>query len=740
MYYNDSSDGTIWSRGRDYKASFSSQGVTYFPAFGPRQPHAVSHALSPDLVTIGGEPLVFEPSAPAARHGDHVEIDRRGFIESYDLSIDTVEQRFEFPSLPRGGELVVHIPVASELESREGDQGIEFRGALGSVLYGRATAIDGAGRTVPALTELEDGSIVIHVDDRFLATAIMPLVIDPVVQSFQINTSNTTPSSPDAAYDASTHSWCVVYLEPFSGTQNDLFVGFLLNDGQPVGGYYVAAQLSWDHVRVANLALAHQFLIVGAATCCVGPRFIEGLETRAGVFDVSGAEGGFEIHSPFDLVNPDVGGDPWVGSGPSYYCLVYNRILAADHYSIAARLVDSNATLVGSEINLSNFAHTIDTLPAISKSDRTSEWLIVWQRDSTSSSTSDIWGARVRWDGTVSAGPFQISLPLDPQPKYLPSASSLLNGTDDNLVAWQENFTTDNDIEVALVQGGTILDVNSLSYMENFDLYLDQIEPSVDSDGERFVVSYSESPNYNVYASELYVLNNQLQLAQAHVDLFAGVSPQQERRPRAVSMAAAGETDPVLKHRFLCTWDVAPGSSGYGAILGSFFDVFNADEAVSFCFGDGSSVPGCPCSNTGFPGRGCDNSSHTGGALLTASGVASIAGDTLLFTTQAEKATALSVVNQGDAQVSPTAFGQGLRCAGGHVKRLYSHSASGGSISAPTGTDPNVHTRSAALGDPLVAGSVRYYYVYYRDQTVLGGCPSTATFNTTQSVQVTWAP
>jgi hypothetical protein len=35
---------------------------------------------------------------------------------------------------------------------------------------------------------------------------------------------------------------------------------------------------------------------------------------------------------------------------------------------------------------------------------------------------------------------------------------------------------------------------------------------------------------------------------------------------------------------------------------------------------------------------------------------------------------------------------------------------------------------------------VRYYYVYYRDQTVLNGCPSGSTFNATQSVAVTWAP
>jgi hypothetical protein len=99
----------------------------------------------------------------------------------------------------------------------------------------------------------------------------------------------------------------------------------------------------------------------------------------------------------------------------------------------------------------------------------------------------------------------------------------------------------------------------------------------------------------------------------------------------------------------------------------------------------------------------------------------------------------LSIVGQADAQIPALTFGQGLRCAGGHLKRLYTHSASSGSITAPSGADVSVHARSAALGDTLSAGSVRYHYVYYRDQNVLGGCPAAATFNITQSVAVTWA-
>jgi hypothetical protein len=111
----------------------------------------------------------------------------------------------------------------------------------------------------------------------------------------------------------------------------------------------------------------------------------------------------------------------------------------------------------------------------------------------------------------------------------------------------------------------------------------------------------------------------------------------------------------------------------------------------------------------------------------------------VVFTTTGEKPTATSVVLQGD-NVSATgvAFGQGVRCVAGSLKRLYVKTASGGSITAPQGTDLQVHVRSAALGDAIVPGTHRYYGVYYRDPTVLGGCPSTSTFNITQQVDVLW--
>lgn len=150
----------------------------------------------------------------------------------------------------------------------------------------------------------------------------------------------------------------------------------------------------------------------------------------------------------------------------------------------------------------------------------------------------------------------------------------------------------------------------------------------------------------------------------------------------------------------------------------------------------------CPCGNppSGAP-RGCNNSSATGGAILTGSGNASLAVDSVLFTTSGEKPSALSIVLQGNAiEPSGLVFGQGVRCVGGALKRLYVKSASGGSITAPQGLDPSVSARSAALGSPILAGQHRWVMVYYRDPMVPGGCPAASTFNGTGTVDVSWGP
>jgi Tol biopolymer transport system component len=188
--------------------------------------------------------------------------------------------------------------------------------------------------------------------------------------------------------------------------------------------------------------------------------------------------------------------------------------------------------------------------------------------------------------------------------------------------------------------------------------------------------------------------------------------------------------------------ELVPGdSNGLG-------DVFLHDRSaagfISLCDPGANSVAVCPCSNPpSGAGRGCDNSAATGGAELSATGIAYLSIDSLVFTMSGGTATSASILLQATAPaVHGFSFGQGVRCVAGTIKRLYTKTASGGSITAPDlgAGDPTVSARSAALGDIIQAGQSRWYLVYYRDPIVLGGCDSWRAFNATQTGQVTWWP
>lgn len=190
---------------------------------------------------------------------------------------------------------------------------------------------------------------------------------------------------------------------------------------------------------------------------------------------------------------------------------------------------------------------------------------------------------------------------------------------------------------------------------------------------------------------------------------------------------AASKSSPFEVVWFKLTIDPPPSTPGF-----------------NYCEPGTLAVNSCPCGNNPIgPGRGCDNSSITGGATLTDVGTASLASDTVVFTTAFQKPEAISLVLQSrfdNGTGSP--FGDGIRCGDGLLKRLYVKNAVGGSITAPQGPDPSVSARSAAVGDPIAPGSYRQYQVFYRDPFPFACAfgPGGATFNVTVGRVVLWNP
>ena len=172
------------------------------------------------------------------------------------------------------------------------------------------------------------------------------------------------------------------------------------------------------------------------------------------------------------------------------------------------------------------------------------------------------------------------------------------------------------------------------------------------------------------------------------------------------------------------------------------FNATGGTPMTSFCDPGVGGVLPCPCGNPpSGAGRGCDNfTASTGGATIAAVGNPSLSNDTLVLTASQENPRAFTIFLQGTSYGSGAAFGAGVRCVTGSLKRLYSGNASAGAISRPTGP-PSVSARSAALGDTIGSGESRYYMCYYRDPHAGGPCGNpAATFNGTQSGAIVWGP
>ena len=179
-----------------------------------------------------------------------------------------------------------------------------------------------------------------------------------------------------------------------------------------------------------------------------------------------------------------------------------------------------------------------------------------------------------------------------------------------------------------------------------------------------------------------------------------------------------------------------------GGDTNGFYDVFVRDlgtlATTAFCVGDGTQATACPCANSGASGRGCQNSAGTGGGLLSLSGFTE--SDSVLLQAEFVLPSSLVVFLQGNAVQNPAlAFGDGVRCVGGALKRLYSKNALGGSALAPALGDLPLGARSALLGDPLAPGTSRWYQAYYRDPSAsFCAAPAGNVWNVTSGVQVDW--
>ena len=188
-----------------------------------------------------------------------------------------------------------------------------------------------------------------------------------------------------------------------------------------------------------------------------------------------------------------------------------------------------------------------------------------------------------------------------------------------------------------------------------------------------------------------------------------------------------------LPHNQIWALNSRPTAGGYEVWVGMPSEavaVLDVVTAPVFCAGDGSGAA-CPCGNTGEAGHGCANSAAASGARLSAAGSASVSAASLVLSGAGLVPSQPGLYFQGANAVNGgagLAFGDGLRCAGGDVRRIQVVTASAAGTSATTA--------DVAARGGIVAGDVRRYQLWYRDPSSVCGTG----FNLSNGVEITWTP
>ena len=730
VHWSAASAESLWALGTTYKCGFSPEGATYVPYLGSSAPRNHPLDLRVESVTRGGVPIAFERAVAPVRDGERVSWDRGSFVEVYDLEPSAIEQSFVFERLPGEGDLLLRIAVQGDLTPGEKPEGLEFGNDLGTVRYGRATAIDAVGKRAPAPTRHAAGAIEIRVPQEFLADAVLPLVVDPIVTTFWVNLSADDTYGADVAFDAASNRMITVFERAFSASDRDIIASVQDASGFPHHGILIVDNSSedWQHARVANHRQSGGFLVVAQAGP-VGARRIEGqIVIAQGLFQSTT----FRISpsAPGEQIHPTVGGDP-SPTGTAYYCVAWERAYSPTDHDIEARLVDSLGGVSGANgIGVDTSYDTLDRNPSISKSNgmppaATQDWTIVWQRR-YAPGDEDIYGAQIHRDGSIANSTFAVE--NSALNTLYPSVSSLTDWGGNlrrYLVAWQREIPGPRfKVGMALRTGPIHLASGDLETLQDEFSPTDKVLPSVDTDGSSFALAYNElyGPDLgDVFLANVCVSGAELVLSERKA--WLGHTLQSEMRPRIAAEHGSGGTGRAS----LVVWDKNNGldhdieAARYGAPTGG--------PIWGFCDG----FTGCPCGNDATGSRGCANSVNPAGAGLTGNGIVSVSEDSFVLNGSGMLPHSTCIYLQGSTSSSPVLFGDGKICVDGSLIRLVVRRNSGGASSFPAVGEPSVSVR----GQVPALGGTRSYQAWYRDPTNF--CTATP-YNITNGILAVWTP
>ncbi len=717
VVHQDFVNGVHWARGRTYKASASPTGFTYIPFFGPEAPRTWPVEFRLASVERDGVAVELDEEAAVRREGSRWILDRGDVEVWYDLDVDEVEQSFAFSAPSGAGDITLRLDVSTDLAAEAvpdsaANGSFQFAGSLGHVAYGEAIVLDGEGRRADVRSRWVDGSIELTVPAAFVAAAVGPIVVDPILSTSVIDGFSENLLFPDVAYDRELDRYLVVYEENFAATDFDVYSQFVnaLTLVSSDGAYIDITADTWSQPKVAQNRFSRRFLVVAEADSAAVP----GSTDVAGRFRL--ADGSLE--TPLILRSattfygceaPDVGGEA-IDSASSYFCLAFNRNYGTDR-DVFAVVLDQSGNEFNPEVQLAGFVSRDEGAPAVSENSGlaalASRWNVAWATDDLNNPQSKVEGAQISFTGSTVFGPFDIAPFANILGYFDVEVSSMCGRRQDgtNELYWVATYDDLDSIEtdafVALCAGAEVASTTELQEIEH--------HPKSANDDD---VVIGTLENYFLFA---YVSGE---------DLVATIAQPFEDRLGMTERRVPGAATPTRQTLSIATTLSAGGIFNDGMLVWSHFNGVDYDIEGARIAAEPSFVASGTQYCYGFP-----NSTGDHGFMLAF-------GDRETTSTQTLIASALPLNTFGFFLASttqgfaPGAGGSaGALCLGGAVGRFGTFNSGSGGRGILALNPQNIAQPTGAV--TAMGGETWNFQVWHRDAA--GGV---ATSNFTNAVAI----
>ena len=575
--------GQVWAQGRNYKASFDASGFAFVPFLGSQAPQNYPVHFDFDRLRVDGASTTLNDRQGVRIEGDRIELSRGEITEVYHLGLDQVEQTFVFHERPEAGELTLELNVTTEMAMRHDGDGWIFENGLGGVRYGAATAIDAAGRVQLLEQRQRPGGIEIIVPEEFVATAELPLVVDPILSTLSVISDAAEQVEVDVAYDPQTDQYLIVYETAFSVLDHDVQSIFYNNSIDQTTGL-AGVDLSsarWSSPQVANNYFEQAFLIVAAEGSIIGSRRVLGRvrEAQSGVTgSVITIGAGFNDNS-----FPDVGGFGNDTATSFDFLVVFQRMNSSlTESQIVAQGVSAGGSTIGNIVDIANISGQTDQKPRISQSSGTidqvsfdHQYFVVWEREETPTNR-DIWARVVDFDGDTAGHPRYRAYSFGDAINPVVTMQRVNPSQDANpfwMIVFERLLGTSYDIFAVVAQDGTAFNARNVSNMQDVDQQREQASPRVALEDDDYLIVYrSENSNggFDGYLTSLNVVSD-------GTELRTGASVRREAlrdidgTVRDLAIASNFfDADLFFSHTAMAPW-VAQGNVGTDGDIGAAF-------------------------------------------------------------------------------------------------------------------------------------------------------------------------